>query len=140
MYLSDPKGRIDPNGVSFTFLQDKVFKQPITQNWCYYFQKADLARQTEDWETIAAIGDEVLPTMKAGEASEYFIFVEAYIHLDRWKDAMALFPRIHEEGKSLDAIFCSHLRGWIEENQPSRSVINSLIKAMNNVGCSMSED
>ncbi len=141
MSLSDPKGRIDPDGEPSSFLQDVIFKQPVAQNWCYYFQKADLARQTEDWETIAAIGDDVLPRMKAGEASEYFIFIEAYIHLGRWDDAMALFPRVHQEAKSLDAVFCAHLRGWIEENKPEkRSVILPLIGAMNSVGCSMSED
>ena len=85
--------------------------------------------------------EEVLPRMKAGEASEYFIFVEAYIHLGRWDEAMALFPRIHQEAKSLDAVFCSHLRGWIEENKPEdQSVIFPLINAMNSVGCSISEN
>ena len=127
--------------MSFTFLQDYVFKQPVTENWCYYFQKADLARQTEDWETIAAIGDEVLPRMKAGEASEYFVFIEAYVYQHRWEDAIALFPRIHEEGQSLEMAFCRHFKSWLGENLPEDiSMYLPLIEAMNGVGCSITED
>ena len=141
LYLSDPKGRIDPAGTPSDFLQKEVFKQPIAQNWCYYFQKADLARQTEDWETIAAIGDEVLPVMKAGEASEYFVYIEAYINLDRWEDAMNTLRRVHAEDKGLDAVMCTYLHKWIAAHQPEDpDVILPLISAMNSVGCSMSRN
>ena len=139
--LSDPKGRIDPNGTAKTFLWDEIYKQPIEQNWCYWFQKADLARQTEDWETIAAIGDEVLPKMKAGEASEYFIFIESYIKLNRWEDAMKTFTRVYAEEKDLDATLCRYLRRWIGHNPPEdEEIIWPLIEAMNSVGCSLSKD
>ena len=136
--LSDPKGRIIPDGESQTFLFDEVFKEPIQQDWCYYFQKADLARQTEDWEAIAEIGDDVLPKMKAREASEYFVFTEAYINLDRWDDAFVMFKRIHEEGKNLDPILCPYIHEWIENHPPKEDVnVYELIAAMNSVGCAM---
>ncbi len=141
MKLSDPKGRIDPNGTANTFLWDEIYKQPIEQNWCYWFQKADLARQTEDWETIAAIGDKVLPVMKAGEASEYFVFIEAYINLDRWEDAMNTFTRVYREQKDLDATLCVYLHKWIGNHKPEDpEVVMPLIAAMNSVGCSISKD
>ncbi len=141
MYLSDPKRRIDPNGTSSLFLQNEVFKQAPDKNWCYYFQKADLARQTEDWETIAEIGDEVLPIMKAGEASEYFVFIEAYINMDRWEDAMNTFQRVHKEDKGLDAVLCTYLHKWIGNHKPKDpDIYIPLISAMNSVGCSMSKD
>lgn len=139
--FSDPKGRIIPDGKSSTFLFDEVFKQPVEQNWCYYFQKADLARQTEDWAAIAAIGDEVLPVMKAGEASEYFVFVEAYMNLDRWLDAMDLFKRVHAEDKGLDVPLCTYLHKWIAVHQPDKmELIAPLIEAMNSVGCALNRD
>lgn len=139
--ISDPLGRIDPYGKTSTILFDEVFKDSIDQNWCYYFQKADLARQTEDWDTIAEIGDEVLPFMKAGEASEYFVFIEAYINLDRWEDAMDLFKRVHAEDKGLDSQLCVYLHKWIEPHQPEDpNLIAPLIVAMNSVGCSMAKN
>lgn len=138
MALSDPKDRIDPDAESQTFLFDEVFRKPIPQDWCYFFQKADLARQTENWEAIAEIGDEVLPKMRAREASEYFVFTEAYINLDRWDDAFAMFRRIHAEGKNLDPILCPYIHGWLENHPPSEDVnVLELIAAMNSVGCAM---
>ncbi len=138
MYLSDPKGRIDPFGGHSTYVWDKIFKEPVEENWCYYFETADLARQTEDWEKIAAIGDEVLPTMKAGEVSEYFIFIEAYMNLDRWDDAMELFKRVHSEDKSRDQDLCTYLRMWVGNHQPEdHATITHLITAMNSVGCAL---
>lgn len=141
IHLSDPKGRIDPEGTAPSFIWDEIFRQPVEKNWCYYFQKADLARQTEDWEAVAAIGDEVLPVMKAGEASEYFPYIEAYINLDRWDDAMTLFKRVYAEQKDLDAAMCVYLHKWISNHKPEdQAVIMPLISAMNSVGCSMSKD
>lgn len=141
MFLSDPSGRIDPVGKSSDILFREVFKQDAEKNWCYYFQKADLARQTEDWETIAEIGDEVLPVMKAGEASEYFNYIEAYMNLGRYSDAMDLLRRVHAEDKSLDVILCPYVHKWIHSNPPEDpSAISSIIAAMNSVGCSMSKN
>ena len=139
--LSDPKGRIVPDSETRTFLFDEVFQEPLPQNWCYYFQKADLARQTENWEEITKIGDEVLPVMKAKEASEYFVFTEAYIRLNRWDDAMVMFKRIHEEGKYLDQVLCTYIHSWVAENVPEENgIAYALLLAMNSVGCAMDKN
>ena len=141
MFLSDPKGRIDPEGKGTSFLFDEVFHEPVEKNWCYYFQKADLARQTEDWETIAAIGDDVLPKMKAKEASEYFIFTEAYMNLDRWDDVMTMIQRIHNEGKNLDEILCPYIHKWVGNHPPTMGGDTyMLITVMNSVGCAMDKN
>ena len=140
MDLSNPRERINPKGTAPAFIFTEVFDQPIEKNWCYYFQKADLARQTEDWETIPAIGDAVLSTMNAGEASEYFIFAEAYINLDRWEDAFELFRRIHTEEKGLDKSLCFYIHQWIENHEPENEVVFPLINAMNSVGCSFAKE
>ena len=141
MDLSKPKELIIPKGSASSFIFTDVFEKPIEKNWCYYFEKADLARQTEDWETIAAIGDEVLETMKAGEASEYLIFAEAYINLDQWEKAFDLFERVHAEEKGLDQVLCGYIHRWVGNHQPEDpEIILPLITAMNNVGCSMSRE
>lgn len=36
-----------------------VFGEEPARGWCYYYQKAELARQLENWEEIAKIGNEV---------------------------------------------------------------------------------
>jgi hypothetical protein len=48
--------------------------------WCYYYEKAELARQLGDWETVAAIGDQARAQGYApGDALEWLPFIEAYV-------------------------------------------------------------
>ena len=59
--------------------------------WCYYFEKADLARQSDDWEQVAAIGDQAFAIpYYPDDYSEYLPFIEAYARTGRWEDARNL--------------------------------------------------
>lgn len=61
------------------------------QTWCYYFEKADLARQSDDWAQVAEIGDQVFAIpYYPDDYSEYLPFVEAYTRTGRWEDARDL--------------------------------------------------
>jgi len=56
--------------------------------WCYYFEKAELARQMRDWEQVTRFGDEVRKLgLTPGDATEWIPFVEGYIHAERYEDA-----------------------------------------------------
>jgi hypothetical protein len=55
------------------------------ENWCYYFQKADLARQLGDYDQVGALGDQVLESeFRPREASEWLPFLEGYVWLGKW--------------------------------------------------------
>ena len=60
-------------------------------NWCYYYEKADLARQAGDWNQVAHLGDEAFAaSYRPDDLSEYLPFIEAYARLNRWNDAKQL--------------------------------------------------
>ena len=139
--LSNPKEQIVSDGVSSSFIFDEVFKQQPVQNWCYWFQKAELARQMEDWNTIVEIGDKVLPTMIAADKTEYFVFAEAYMHTNQWDKAGELFGRIHHESEgSTDIVLCKYIGKWITDYPPTIDVIDGFICYMNAVGCVYNTD
>ncbi len=118
------------------FLQEKIFKESGAENWCYYFQQADLARQFEAWQTIAAIGDQALPKFQAGEATEYIPFIEAYTRLDRWQDAVPLIEKIHHMNKSLDGPVCPILQKLFVDYYPEDDEIRKrAFNAMYSMGC-----
>jgi hypothetical protein len=61
------------------------------RNWCYYFEKADLARQQGNWETAAALGDDAFALGDyPNDPMERFPFIEAYAHTGRWSRALEL--------------------------------------------------
>ncbi len=47
--------------------------------WCYYFEKADLARQFGDWKTVTHLGDEAFKLNDyPNNPVERFVFIEGY--------------------------------------------------------------
>jgi len=59
-------------------LVDLLGPEPA-HDWCYFFEKADLARQRGDWAEVAAIGAEALRTGdEPNDASEWLPFIEAH--------------------------------------------------------------
>jgi len=85
--LSDVS-RILPNGTTGAAPPSFLFGTEPPHTWCYYFQKADLARQFGDWEQVASLGDEAFAIRYLpNDASEFFPFIEAYLRLGRIDDA-----------------------------------------------------
>ncbi|MCL5612347.1 MAG: hypothetical protein M1485_07340 [Chloroflexi bacterium] len=71
-------------------LPDIFGTEPI-HNWCYYYEKADLARQAGDWPRVASLGDKAFAIpYHPDDQSEYFPFIEAYARTKRWDDAQKL--------------------------------------------------
>jgi len=57
-----------------------IFGFEPERGWCFYYQKAELARQRGDWASVAALGDESLAQdLKANDRSEYLTFLEGYV-------------------------------------------------------------
>jgi hypothetical protein len=68
-----------------------VFGKEPPHQWCYYFEKADLARAGGDWAEVARLGDEAFAVpFHPNNLSEYLPFIEAYTHLGRMKEAKKL--------------------------------------------------
>jgi hypothetical protein len=83
--------------------------------WCYYFQKADLALQRQDWEYIAKLGDIAFELRdRPNDASERLPFIEGYAHVGRWADASRLSFDIINEQPPMTTTVC---RTWIRLEQ-----------------------
>jgi hypothetical protein len=66
-----------------------------SKNWCYYFEQADLARQSKDWQKVVFWGSQAAQKgLKPSNDSEWIPFIEAYIQLDRYDDASQLIDQI----------------------------------------------
>ncbi len=59
--------------------------------WCFYFEKADLARQMGDWETVTQLGDAAFALDDyPNDPIERFVFIEGYAHAGNWDEAVEL--------------------------------------------------
>jgi hypothetical protein len=63
-------------------LQEQVFGREPAREWCYYFLRADLARQNGDWELVSALGTEASQKgYAASDPLEWIPFLQAGVFL-----------------------------------------------------------
>jgi len=54
------------------------FPEP-KHEWCYYFTKAELAQQTDDYQTVVSLGNEAISLgYKPADQNEWLVFIKAY--------------------------------------------------------------
>lgn len=87
-----------------------IFGAEPPHGWCYYYQKAALARQAGDWKTIGALYDETLALhLEAADASEFFPFIEGLVNLGRRDDAKIIYNKEIKGRTSLRLPLCQTL-------------------------------
>jgi hypothetical protein len=67
-----------------------------TPDWCTWYERADLARQRQEWETVVQIGDEHLDDepLTFRTSTTYSPFIEAYAHANRWQRSLELSAEV----------------------------------------------
>jgi hypothetical protein len=75
------------------------YPQPVPA-WCYYFEKADLARQLGDWKEVAKLGDTAFKLEDhPNNPVERFVFIEGYAHVGDWDRARKLSKESYQVSK-----------------------------------------
>ncbi|MDX1377563.1 MAG: hypothetical protein R3307_01840, partial [Anaerolineales bacterium] len=88
-----------------------IFGSEPAHTWCYFFQKADLARQTEDWEKVLVLFEEAQQlgfTPKFG--AEYIPLIEAHAQTGDWQKAYDLTIAAAEMTPGLKRMMCAN---WV---------------------------
>ena len=85
-----------------------IFGPEPKHKWCYYYEQAELARQSGDWEKILQLKNQ---SIGAGyfpeDPVEYLPFVEAMLHRFDWNNAIQLTKRAHDTSASDSAPYCA---------------------------------
>ena len=76
--------------------------------WCYYFQKAELARQFGEWDEVNRLADTAFKLDEHfNNPVELFVFIEGYAHAGKWDDAIQLSKEARQVSKSyVDPLLC----------------------------------
>jgi hypothetical protein len=87
-----------------------IFGAEPAHGWCFYYQKASLARQMGDWNEIGRLYDKtVAKNLEAGDKSEVFPFLEGLVNSGRYDDARKLFENEIKGRDILSYYFCEAL-------------------------------
>jgi hypothetical protein len=85
-----------------------IFGAEPEHDWCYYYQKAELARQMDDWKRVAGLADQALAQgFSPNKPEEWLPFIEAYAHTGRWPEALERSLHVWRVNHDLSASLCN---------------------------------
>lgn len=99
--------RIDAQPLQEGYPDTQLFGREPVHDWCYYYQKGDLARQIGDWAEIVRLGNEA---QQKGyfpqDATEWFPFIEGFGMQADWEKALSLSRSALESKPALAPGLC----------------------------------
>ncbi len=116
----------------------EFYKPEPPHNWCYYFEKADLARQLGDWNQVVALGEVAFKLDDyPNDPVERFVFIEGYAHTSDWGKAVELSHNSYKVSKNyVGPLLCILWEriGRETEGTPEQNV--ALNEVQSKLGCS----
>lgn len=86
-----------------------IFGTEPAHTWCYFFEKADLARQMKDWDTISQLGAQAsAKNLSPVSGSEYLPFIEANAQTGLWSQAYDLSRTALKITPGLEPVLCNN--------------------------------
>ncbi len=97
----------------------ELFGVENRDTWCYYYEKADLARQVKDWAGVVALEQQARAAgLSAGEPSEMMVFMDGYAMTGDWSAAQAISQQVHERQPKLQGALCAAWKRYEKRAQP----------------------
>jgi hypothetical protein len=118
----------------------KIYRPEPSHGWCYYFEKAELARQLGDWNEVVKLGDQAfkLKNDSPNNAVERFVFIEGYAHVGQWDRAIELSKVSYKISKDyVGPILCQLWKRIGAETTESPERNAALSQIQNMIGCSI---
>ncbi len=108
-----------------------IFGAEPEHNWCYYYQKASLARQMGDWEEVDRLYKEVNKLrLNTSDKSEIIPFFEALVNLGQYDDARSLYRKQIRGSPEVRLSVCESLEndpGYAPEYGYDYEMINQIL-------------
>ncbi len=97
---------------------EEIFGKEPEKGWCYFYQKASLAKQNKDWQTVAALADEARSSYGYHPADqgfktmqEWMVFIEGYAVLGEVEKAGELSAQVVERDPAFAPRVCRIWQG-----------------------------
>lgn len=85
-----------------------IFGYEPAHTWCYYYQKADLAAQEQNWENVLLLWNEAKKqNYGPSNGVEMLPFIEAYAHLSNWNQAQKLTFQANTLPPRMSSLLCT---------------------------------
>ena len=113
-----------------------IFGTEPPHSWCFFFEKADLARQHQQWDTVRALwGQAEAANVRAANGVELVPFIEAAARLGDWSQAQSITRRAQTLPDRSTSLFCDVWRN-LSGSTPSTTERDHILAAVQmDLGC-----
>ncbi len=92
-------------------LPEAIFGKEPPHGWCYYYEKAELARQMRNWPQVTALGQQASKQgYEPRDPVEWLVFIEGHARTGRLEAAEKLSRTVWNESPSARVALCSFWR------------------------------
>jgi len=133
--------RIQPQTYATSYPSRIIFGSELEGGWCYYYQKAELARQNQDWARVVDLGEEAQSMgfhpgkSQSNSPQEWLAFIEGYAHQNRWEEALEFSQTSLRVDSSYRQVLCALWQKIELQTQDSSIKTNTLQGAYNELEC-----
>jgi hypothetical protein len=106
--LSNP-GLIQPHPAQEARPPAAYFGSEPEHGWCYFFEKADLARQLGEWEQVVRLAEQAFaqnPRLYEVNAPELIPYIEGFAYTGKWERARELTREAYKLTFRMNRILC----------------------------------
>ncbi|MCJ7625267.1 MAG: hypothetical protein MUO76_17355, partial [Anaerolineaceae bacterium] len=135
MHISHPE-MIIPTPEAPVTLSPEMFGKEIPHTWCYYFEKADLARQQGEWLDAKNLIDHAFAAgFFPAEQSEMILYIESSAMVGEWDIALEQARNTYYEDSALRSTLCETLERVRSGSPPDTSMLIKLESIQTELTC-----
>jgi hypothetical protein len=151
-YLADPirrvvplsnLSRISPIPQSESYPDENIFGEEPEKGWCYFYQKAELASQMEDWTEIVELGEQVVElgfspaTQGSNSPHEWLPFIEGYANMGEWEQAVEITIASFKDDENYRSKLCDLWKKLSSEIETDNEQENTSEEVFSVLECSL---
>jgi hypothetical protein len=112
------------------------FNPEPSHDWCYYFEKADLARQKQDWQTVLDLyGQAQAAQRQPGEVTEQAVFMEGLARGGQFDQTGQLLLKSQENFAQSGTFLCAEWKYLNNELKVPAGQRSAWLETGSRLGC-----
>ncbi|NTV36541.1 MAG: hypothetical protein HGA53_06265, partial [Anaerolineaceae bacterium] len=117
-------------------LPDAIFGPELTKGWCYYYEKAELARQLQNWEQVTILGDTAFALDdRPNDPNERLPFIEGYAREHQLEKAVNLSKETQKITPVMEPLLCKLWARIIAAETFSSSEMEMIVPILSDMHC-----
>ncbi len=127
---------IEQSDGAMTDIPESIYGKQNNNTWCYYFEKADLARQYHQWDEVVRLWEEAQANSeRADNGFEYIPFIEGLGFQEDWEQMKSLIRNANRITAGLEPSLCSALDRLAANAPASQERDDTIINSKNDLNC-----